>query len=641
MTFLLTLQIFAPIAQGAENRDRIESVPFSIDFPELNVYDQSNLSKFSIYQDEEFHGYLNGSTYLVNSSTWWEDQTMLPVSNDVLAFRNATTISIYEDGVLTPFMETPINASSLRIQKQNGSLFALWSDSSWDESIDGLYMYSEQSGLSTFSPNKLVRMGDALLFNNSIYATYIIVDYDENNYSAHIGKFSLDGTLEFERYLWEWSGQDPASNAIFEFEKGVVIDFINTITVSESGQIVSLKEEKTQSITGRSSAFAGPMVGTLRCEEKFVYVYGYMYASSIYVPSIPIRFGLQHYSSVTYTEDIYKQLNWMHWFDPHSCSGLGFDNEGNIFRVKFETTELFPELSEFNSSNTTLGIEEVNMFVESDKVEFNCLSEIDFLVYNHQEIKSINVESDGDLDLVNYSTNEVGDEGKYLLYTTFEFADDGTNAMDVLERIVNLMNQSTIELNVTFNDVYFGENYSNFVLDIDCISAEQNMSFGIVEFTDNTTQNKSFCFDSSCFVYYFPTTQITDGKVTPTNFLTTVTDNATIILLNDCGELEVRNSTITYFVNRAEASYNCIEEPEQPEEIDNLNNSTNQTENNTNETVNPVEQIEENEEESIIEEPNQSEEAIETNSLKLIATVLGLMMLIMLFTMLVKQKPDS
>jgi len=638
VVLLLTLQIFTPIAQGAETRDRIESVPFSIDFPELNVYDQSNLSKFSIYQDEEFHGYLNGSTYLVNSSTWWEDQTMLPVSDDVLVFRNSTTISIYEDGVLTPLMETPINATSLRIQKQNGSLFALWSDSGGGESFDGLYMYSEQSGFSTFSPNKLVRMGDALLFNNSIYATYIIVDNDEGNYSAHIGKFSLAGTLEFERYLWEWSGQRPASNAIFEFEKGVVIDYINTVAVSESGEIVSLKEEKTQSITGRSSAFAGPMVGTLQCEEKFVYVYGSMYASSIDVSYVPIRFGLHHYSSVIYTQDIYKQLNWIHWFDPHSCSGLGFDNEGNVFRVKFETTELSPELSEFNSSNTTLGIEEVNMFVESNKVEFNCLSEIDFLVYNHQEIKSIIVESDGDLDLVNYSTNEVGDEGKYLLYTTFEFADDGINAVDVLEHIVNLMYQSTIELNITFNDVYFGENYSNFVLDIDCISAEQNMSFGIVEFTDNTTQNNSFCFDSSCFVYSFPTTQITDGKVTPTNFLTTVTDNATIVFLNDCGELEVSNSTITYFVDSAEVSYNCIEEPE---EVDNSNNSSNNTENTSNETVNPVDQIEENEENTTIDGPNQSEEVIEITSLKLITIGLGLLMFVVLITLSVKKRSDS
>ena len=128
VVLLLTLQIFTPITQGAETRDRIESVPFSIDFPELNVYDQSNLSQFSIYQDEEFHGYLNGSTYLVNSSIWLEDQTMFPVSNDVLVFRNATTISTYEDGVLTPLMETPINATSLRIQRHNGTYMALWSE---------------------------------------------------------------------------------------------------------------------------------------------------------------------------------------------------------------------------------------------------------------------------------------------------------------------------------------------------------------------------------------------------------------------------------------------------------------------------------------------------------------------------------
>ena len=646
LALLLTLQIFAPMAQGEKYSERIDAVPYSIDFPELNVYDQSNLSQFSIYQDEEFHGYLNGSTYLVNSSIWLEDQTMFPVSNDVLVFRNATTISTYEDGVLTPLMETPINATSLRIQRHNGTYMALWSDSGWSESFAGLNMYSEQSGFSSFKPSILNKMGDALLFNNSIYATYLIMDEDNKNYSVHLGKFSLDGALEFELYLGEMNPQGPVSISIFEFEESVVISNYGAsnygaITVSESGEIVSLKEEKTQSITGRSDSLTAPIIGTLQCEDLFIDVYGYMLAQADYISYNPLRFYVNHFSVNSKTWDSFQMPNWMHWFDPHSCSGLGFDYEGNVFRVKFEITELSPELSEFNSSNATLGIEYANMFFENKMIEFNCQSEIDLLVYDHQEIMSIDVESEGGLDLVNYSINEVGDAGEYLLYTTFEFGDNELNTIDVLERIVELMNQSTIELNITFTDIYFGENYSSFVIDLDCISAEQNIRFGIAEFTENITQSNLSCFGTSCFISSFPTTETIDGKVTPTNFLTTGTDNAAIEFLNDCGELEVRNSTITYFIDRVEVSYNCIVEPEEPEEVDNSNNSSNNTENNSNETVNPVVQIEENEENTTIDGPNQSEEVIERTFLKLITIGLGLLMLVVLITLSVKKRSDS
>lgn len=581
---MLLLTILSPFAQGNEHEFDY-STPFRTEYLEISAFDESNLTSFSVYQDEEFHGYSNGSTYLVNSSIWFEDQFLFPVSDDVLVFRNNTTISIFDDGDLSPFMSIPQGyISSFRMQVYNDTIYALWSTSGYQESTDGLFIFSRENGYSNLSLNKSTRVGNAFLMNGSIYINHQIPS-DDGYYPLIVSKFSMDGTLEFEKELDSYIGQYPIISSIYEYEGGVVFSSWNkAFFISESGSVKSLDRIASDSIIARSQGYTTTVFSTFKCESTFILV-------SDVVMHMKTSFTLNHISNVSIAHPTNLEVL---WFDPHSCSGIGHDQDGNLIRFSLDSVELSPGISDFSHSSESLGISHAEMYFQNNMLEFNCLSAIDFLVYDHQEIKSIDMTSDGGVSIVNFSTSEVNaTEGKYLLFTTFEFTDEEIDSLQAIKQVMDKMNRSNFQLNVTFYDDYFGENHTTLDVSFDCINIDQDASYGIVEYESNLTGSNHTCSENTCFINSIPSTEVYSGKVVPTKYATSMIQNITINFTNDCSQLDVNYSILEYFLNRVEVSYECIEEAEIDETPDDENistNSTEQTDDETNDSINPVDQ---------------------------------------------------
>ena len=563
----------------------IDQYPFRVDYLDFEPYDGSNVSSFSVYQDEEFHGYSNGSTYLVNRSLWLEDQFLFPVSDDVLVFRNNTTISLFENGSLSQFMDIPQgHISSFRIQKYNGTIYSLWSTSGYQESTDGLFIFSRENGYSNISLNKSTRVGNAFLMNGSIYINHQIPSGD-GYYPLIVSKFSMDGTLEFDKELDSYIGQYPIISSIYEYEGGVVFSSWNkAFYISESGSVKSLDRIASDSISARSQGYTTTVFSTFKCESTFILV-------SDVVMHMKTSFTLNHISNVSIAHPTNLEVL---WFDPHSCSGIGHDQDGNLIRFSLDSVELSPGISDFSHSSESLGISHAEMYFQNNMLEFNCLSAIDFLVYDHQEIKSIDMTSDGGVSIVNFSTSEVNaTEGKYLLFTTFEFTDEVIDSLQSINQVMDKMNRSDFQLNVTFYDDYFGENHTTLDVSFDCINIDQDASYGIVEYESNLTGSNHTCSENTCFINSIPSTEVYSGKVVPTKYATSMIQNITINFTNDCSQLDVNYSILEYFLNRVEVSYECIEEAEIDETPDDENistNSTEQTDDETNDSINPVDQ---------------------------------------------------
>lgn len=581
---MLLLTILSPFAQGNEHEFDY-STPFRTEYLEISAFDESNLTSFSVYQDEEFHGYSNGSTYLVNSSIWFEDQFLFPVSDDVLVFRNNTTISIFDDGDLSPFMSIPQGyISSFRMQVYNDTIYALWSTSGYQESTDGLFIFSRENGYSNLSLNKSTRVGNAFLMNGSIYINHQIPS-DDGYYPLIVSKFSMDGTLEFEKELDSYIGQYPIISSIYEYEGGVVFSSWNkAFFISESGSVKSLDRIASDSISARSQGYTTTVFSTFKCESTFILV-------SDVVMHMKTSFTLNHISNVSIAHPTNLEVL---WFDPHSCSGIGHDQDGNLIRFSLDSVELSPGITEFSHSSESLGASHAELYFKNNKIEYNCLSEIDLLVYDHQEIKSIDMTSDGGVSLVNFSTSEVNaTEGKYLLFTTFEFTDEEIDSLQAINQVMEKMNRSNFQLNVTFYDDYFGENHTTLDVSFDCINIDQDASYGIVEYESNLTGSNHTCSENTCFINSIPSTEIYSGKVVPSKYATSMIQNITINFTNDCSQLDVNYSILEYFLNRVEVSYECIEEAEIDETPDDENistNSTEQTDDETNDSINPVDQ---------------------------------------------------